>query len=763
MTVLAYEPKTLEYLADPSGDLTVLDVIGNDRWQSRPADRSFGFTNDAIWMRVDVPRDRNLAFLTIQNAWIDDVEVYMTERGHVVTSYHTGGDHPADSRPVAHPTFAFPFPAGDIDTIYLRDHGKAAVLYPLAMYTQEDYQRSSTATLILRGGYYGILIIMLLYNLTLYVTLRDRFYAYFVAYAACLGWTLMTSDGIAHLYALPLHASLLDASGHAAVAGTMVFVGLFCLAFLNTEKYLPRVTKAARWYFAVLIANAAVQCVFRNTISETLEATFVIVTGIGLLGVSLTRWRQGAQFAPIFVFATGSMAVCAVIFAFLHFGWVPINAFTRNSAVIGSMIELVVLSLALSTRLRNERDMRARIRARSFELARRVRELQTAAQFAEEHRELQRSLQQAQKQKTIGQLTGGFAHEFNNILASILGFTELAQAQAKTGQLIGYLAEVEKATGRAADLVKRLMAYSSRSVSHLSEKIDLVSEIDETIAFLRASLPATVSLNTNLPDKPVRSAIASSQMRDLLINLCLNASEAMQTRGSIEVSLEHRTCDELVCDSCMSRFSGRFWAIKVEDEGPGVGMSKQDLFTPFFTSKEVGQGAGLGLSVVHGIAHEHNGHITVATRAPTGARFTVFIPDDLPLPDPKEAGVSKILLIEDDAAVGRYLKTLLNEQAYDVKRATLPTHALEAFMAQPDDYDLIITVQQMPHLTGLEIARDIHALRPEVPIILTSGNPNIFDTAELAIAGIRDVFGKPIEADRLLAKIRGLLHTQQPV
>lgn len=211
------------------------------------------------------------------------------------------------------------------------------------------------------------------------------------------------------------------------------------------------------------------------------------------------------------------------------------------------------------------------------------------------------------------------------------------------------------------------------------------------------------------------------------------------------------------CTSCLARFNGDYIAIKIEDTGAGIAGNAEKLFTPFHTSKEVGQGTGLGLSVVHGIVHEHGGHVHASNRADGGARFTIYLPHNTPATVGADSKHKRILLIEDDPSVASYLQSLFDVEAYQTTFATMPTEALETFVANPDAFDLVITDYLMPQGTGLELAEDIHALRPDLPILLTTGNANNLDAAALSSAEVAGIFEKPLNSEQLLAKIRGLL------
>ena len=744
-----------EVLDDPTGDLTIDSVVSRTGWSQESPKFAFGYGKRAVWARFEVPSDAEI--MAIDWGWNDKTETYFLSRGEVVESYLTGLHYPFDNRPVKDPLLAFPVPAG-VDEVFIRHSGSSSGLYPIELMSRAEFERASATSLLLRGSFYGVLLIVLIYNLVLVFALRERFFAYFAGYILCLAMVLMTSDGVgAHVFAAS-SPRFLDAGIPLAITSSSIFLCLFAMRFMNLPSHLPRMTLVLTGYL-VLLGVLGVVSMVRGDL-DALGTMTTLITAVWLFGIGVVRWYQGNAFAPVFVFATGSALVGVMCVLFLTLGLVPGTLPIRNAIQIGSMIEIVVLAAALSTWLRDERMRQEATRSRSFELARRVRELQTASELATAHRELQRSIQTAHKLKTIGQLSGGFAHEFNNILASILGFTELAREYVTESKAAEYLGEVERASIRAGDLVKRVLSYSRRGSAEQPREINLGDALQESVALLRGTLPATVNITTDIPEG-VRITTTPDQLRDALVNLCVNASEAMNERGQIRIGLEERDAKEVTCSSCLSIFSGPHWVVKVEDEGTGLDAQTEDLFAPFYTTKPTGQGSGLGLSIVHGIAHECGGHVVASNRARGGARFSLFFPLSHPAParEPVATDKRRILLIEDDASVGRYLEALLDENAFDVTLANLPTAALETFMAMPETFDLVITDQQMPILTGLEIARDIHQLRPEVPIILTSGNPTQFDIAELAGVGIRDIFGKPIEAERLLARITGLLKT----
>jgi signal transduction histidine kinase/CheY-like chemotaxis protein len=539
----------------------------------------------------------------------------------------------------------------------------------------------------------------------------------------------------------------------------IAFATLFAMAFLKLRRALPRMHRVLQAFVAVILINGAAGMLFVHHVFPMINALLVVIDTLLLTGVAVQRMVQGYKPALIYLIAAGGLLVGSTLFVSMLLGWIDDSVVARFGVQLGSTAELMLLAFALSQRMNEEHRKRLWMQHRSLELTREVRALKTGTQIAEEHRQLQRSSQQAQKLRTIGEMTGGFAHDFNNILASVLGFAELAKERvARLGdhRLADFVAEIEHAGKRGSDLVKHLLIYS-RGGNAEPHEFDLNETISETVRFLRGTLPATVQIETELPERRQLAFADPAHIQQMLVNLSLNASEAMGERGVIVISLRREVGHESTCVSCAARFSGERLIVTVADRGRGVGGSVQDLFTPFFTTKPVGRGSGLGLSVVHGIAHEYGAHITVSPRAQGGTRFAVHLPlHDARALAAQDAG-RRILVIDDDRALARYLEAMLVGHGYTVTVAHTSAEALERVMADPNAFDLVITDQLMPQVTGLELARDIRDVRADQPVILCSGNPDAVDRAAMAHTAIRAVFAKPIESERLLAKVRGVL------
>ncbi len=385
--------------------------------------------------------------------------------------------------------------------------------------------------------------------------------------------------------------------------------------------------------------------------------------------------------------------------------------------------------------------------------------------------QLQRQLHQSQKMDAIGQLTGGIAHDFNNMLTSILGFSELAQDRLKSireDKLNAYLAEIRQAARRAKELVQQLLTFSRASEASLVT-FDGAALIHETLNMLRATMPATVEIRSDVEARTLTVSMDPIMLQQMVMNLCLNARDAMKDNGRIDITARRRYVSNALCASCHKVFSGEFVELSVKDNGPGIAAEvRERLFEPFFTTKPVGEGTGLGLSVVHGIMHSSGGHITVSDALGRGGAFHLFFPPAESVPPqgdtPEDAareiqpGEGRVLVVDDEVSVASYLRVLLEGSGFKVTTQTDPVAALKVFKADIGAIDVVVTDQTMPRLTGLEMAKQMHSLRPDLPIIICSGYHERFTEEQLALKGIHGFCPKPIERAGLLKSIRQATH-----
>ncbi len=740
-----------EYLYSDTPDVTA--VIESTEWQRGFGQAQFGYTQGHLWLRYKIPKATHQRVLVIENPWLFRFDAYLFNQGTETSRFELGSARPMDTRPIASSNFAIPIAVG-VDTIYLFDSGESASNFPVTLMDVNEFSRTNGALNLFHGFYYGLVLIMVLYNLALFTATRDKAYLSYSLYAASLMGFLTAADGSGALFLWPESPELQYVATALAWGLSFFFLIQFARQYLALTGAGALVCRGTQ---VLVVIAAALTLFFPNSITYTLQTTVsaIVVAALFYVGIVAALNRSTAGY--IFLAANGAFGLGALIHIAMLFGWIMPSAWLHHSVHVGSILELAILAGGLVLRVRQVESQRFEAMNQAQELERRNRELRTAKTLAEEHRQLQKSLQQAQKLKTIGQLAGGFAHDFNNILASILGFAELAQSpKTERNTLNRYLSEIISSGERGAALVRQLLVYS-RNTPPEPKDLDLTETLVGAQELLRGSLPATISLEITPPRTPVYIHSDPEQLQQVLVNLCLNAAEATHNRGKIEIIADIVELDSLTCTSCLARFSGRYITIKVEDDGPGIKGNASDLFTPFNTTKAVGQGTGLGLSVVHGITHEHGGHVHAANRASEGARFAIYLPEASQTTASPEGSGRRILVIEDDPSVATYLGAMLGEADFAATIKRLPTEALESIVANPNAFDLVITDHLMPQGTGIELAEDIHALRPDLPVLLTTGNENNITRADLDNAGISAVFQKPLNSDQLLAKIRALL------
>ncbi|MBW8906228.1 MAG: PAS domain S-box protein [Betaproteobacteria bacterium] len=393
----------------------------------------------------------------------------------------------------------------------------------------------------------------------------------------------------------------------------------------------------------------------------------------------------------------------------------------------------------------------------------------TARKRAEAERDaLEVQLRQAQKMEAIGHLTGGIAHDFNNLLASIMGYVVLAaerEAAAGDPKLVRYLEQALASSRRARDLIQQMLTFS-RGQRGAPRVVDLAETVARSVNLVRGSLPATIEMRTEL-ERDARVQLDPVQLDQVLLNLAINARDAMGEKGRLAVAVRQEQAFRSVCSSCRQRFEGLFVELAVADSGSGIAAHVLErMFEPFFTTKEVGRGSGMGLATVHGIVHEHRGHIVVDRGPEGGSRFRVFLPglaENAPLaaamPESgrshkRPALAGRILVVDDEAAVADFMRELLSSWGLDAVASTDPRRALAAFTADPSAYDLVITDQTMPSTTGLGLARELLGRRPDLPVILCTGHVDPIAQRELESAGIRGLLHKPVEPDELYGLLR---------
>ncbi len=381
---------------------------------------------------------------------------------------------------------------------------------------------------------------------------------------------------------------------------------------------------------------------------------------------------------------------------------------------------------------------------------------------------MEKQVRQNQKMQAVGTLAGGIAHDFNNILTAIMGYAELALEDAGSNpNLKDDINEIFTASRRAKDLVGQILTFSRGRESE-TRPVELHLLVKETLRFLAASLPSTITLEERIDTTGDTVLADPSQLSQVILNLCANAEYAMRKKGGrLSVIQKPHMIDESFTATHMGLRTGPHVLLQIVDTGVGMAKEIQDrLFEPFFTTKPQGEGTGLGLSVVHGIVSTLGGAITVESVPNAGTTFSVYLPvvdqiSDVEMAEMEETpgswGKGSIMVVDDEETITRMMERMLGGMGYRITSFNDPVEGLKAFYNAPQSFDIVITDQTMPQLTGVEMTRRMLAERPDLPVILCTGHSYAVDEESAKAAGIKVFLMKPTARSVWRDTIQGLL------
>jgi PAS domain S-box-containing protein len=375
-------------------------------------------------------------------------------------------------------------------------------------------------------------------------------------------------------------------------------------------------------------------------------------------------------------------------------------------------------------------------------------------------------MRQAQKMEAIGILAGGIAHDFNNTLGIILGYTGLTLQMTDDSQIQHNLQHVFNAGERAKDMVQQILTFSRKSDPE-RKAIYLHEAVVEALKLLRASLPTTIDIRQAIAAGIQDVVLAdTTQMHQVIMNLCMNAAHAMrETGGILDVRISIRHIDPVFTLHHPELRPGPHVCLMIRDTGCGMEADVVErIFEPYFTTKGVGEGTGMGLAVVHGIIASHGGAMTVHSTPGMGTTFAIYLPqtdakvdretsDEEPLPQ----GQGSILFVDDEAVLTLLVQEMLKQLGYEVEVHMSSLEALASFQSAPDRFDLVITDQTMPMMTGEVLAQELRKIRPDIPIILCTGYSHRIDADKAAAQGIDAFCMKPLVTHDLGLVIRRVL------
>ena len=387
-------------------------------------------------------------------------------------------------------------------------------------------------------------------------------------------------------------------------------------------------------------------------------------------------------------------------------------------------------------------------------------------------RQFEAQLRDIQKMESLGTLAGGIAHDFNNILGAILGNVALARGEVGPGHAaLVSLEEIQKASLRARNLVQQILTFSRREQQVLVNQ-PLRPVVEETRKLLRATFPARVELDVVLTDTPLHVQADSTQVQQVLMNLCTNAWHALEDgHGRIALGLEGVVLDEAAAHELGSVPPGPYAHLWVSDTGRGMDLvTRERIFEPFFTTKPVGQGTGLGLSVVHGIVSAHQGAITVDSQPGRGSTFHLYFPvavpavpvESPPVPEALPGHGEHVLYVDDDEMMVLMVERILERSGYRVSGFQDAHEAVEAVRQHPADYDFVVTDFNMPEFSGLDVAHELARIRPGLPVVISSGYITDELRTEARLAGVQSLLEKQNTFQELSSLVGRLLKSPHP-
>jgi len=385
---------------------------------------------------------------------------------------------------------------------------------------------------------------------------------------------------------------------------------------------------------------------------------------------------------------------------------------------------------------------------------------------------LEEQMRQTYKMEAIGLLTGGIAHDFNNILASILGYTNLASMRGdfpENSKMPEYLQQISKASERGRLLTTQMLSFCRNTPTAIS-CIQVEPLITETIKLLKSTLPSSIEIFVDVDTDLPNILMDPTQLHQLMMNLCVNAKDAMQGKGKLIIKLKLMTVINAVCTTCKQPIEGQYIVLSIEDTGEGI--SKENLekvFDLFYTTKAVGKGSGMGLSIVHGAVHQNQGHIDVDSIEDKGSVFKLYFSPQLEkqglqpdlsaqLVDLYQGQGESILVVDDEEGIVELLKDALESVNYNVTASVSSVDALAVFEANPAQFDLLISDQTMPIITGDVLIKRCHQINPELPAILCTGYSEEVDPGRAKELGIERFFYKPYRLNDLLEAVFDVLN-----
>jgi signal transduction histidine kinase len=721
---------------------------------------SEGASAQPMWIETPIPAGTRR--ITIVSGWVERFEAHVVSGGQVVQSSVGGTREPAGKRAVADLRLVVRVPPDERPRSLLLRHESelSQAVYPLQFFTIAEYSRDAMLLHLRHGIFYGLMLLACAFTGVIWFATRDRSYLYMNGYITSITAVLASLDGSLATYLLPSSPNLSTALASILVGLTIGFSLLFGLRFLKLHHSHPELRAAAR-----LIAVTAT--LFGVAMSfYPIRPLQLILLGLLALAIAINIWlavtalRNKRSMAPYFVVARIPVVLGVSALALATAGW---RATTLANDMLLAVVsfEILVLTFAMARGFAQEQQVREAAVAKSRRLGVRISRLQAITDEASELRKVQRDIQDAQRLRTVSQMASGIAHDFNNIFTSVMGFSELLRLEAvldNPAQRDGFIRQINEAGHRGSDLVQQLLIYSRSTKPELTRS-DLVEVIRSGAELAQHVLAPDQRIELSLSEEPHYAVVDQHQIQQVLVNLIRNASEAMTAAGAIEIALARDTQPPHTCASCVATFSGERLVLSVMDNGHGLKEPPQELFTPFYTSKEIGTGSGLGLSVVDGIVHEHGGHLLMGNRPGGGTRVDVFLPESGSM-DERIDPQAPLLYLEQRGTPSPALAKL--QRYYPVVEAQKPAEAQTLFLDSPNAFAALVIEVSEDQGEWIDLASQARSANPGIPILFLTLAPTGLGAAPPGGPGqdasLTVVLDQRRELDSLLTVVERLIH-----
>ncbi|MCP3901602.1 MAG: response regulator [Desulfobacteraceae bacterium] len=751
-------------LEDKNKSYSIEDIVSKDIEKlfvpSSKEALSYGFTDSAYWVKFTVvnPYDTPIEWLLEASyPMLDSIQLYI-KNNHGFEMRQTGDSGSFDTREMDCRKFVFSLKSepNTQNTYFARFSTSSSMNIGLKIWSPEAYMKELSNEQILLSAFFGSILMMIFYNLLLFISLRVISYLHHVLFMSASTLFLFTLYGLSFQYLWPNSVWWSDNCLPFLILLCNIFCVTFARSFLNTKKATPLFDR-------ILIAYVILNCILIPLLSffsyavSIKAATFLAVLAALLplvISIKLSILMRQARF---YLVAWSFLLFGITVFSLKTFGALPSNFLTEYSMNIGLFLEMILLSLgigdqinAIEKELISEQLKVIFVQQQAFE---------QQEKNAKEKALLEAQMRQSQKMEALAHLVGGIAHDFNNILTTITGYAELLLMGKITSiQKEEYLYYIISASRRAENLISQILTFNQKSVTEnsdiLLQPVIIDATVKEVCNFLKRTMPVGIEIEQSINSKSYQVLTDPTNIHQVVMNLCTNAIHSMEKSGG-KLLIGLSTIDIEDMSTTTGQLSqGTYLEIAVKDSGEGIDPANIDkIFDPYYTTKELGKGTGLGLSTVHGIVKSYDGEINIESEVGNGSTFKVYFPalqpgKGLKKENLKESAIKwtkrvKMLFLDDEKTITYiYEKLLRNMYDFEITTFNRPHDALKAY--DPDVFNIVVTDYKMPKMNGLKFAKKIKEKNNAAKIILCSGNPSSFKDAE-----VYAVLKKPLRAEKL--------------